>query len=929
MYGDPSNGVATPGFPIVEFPEDDYHTQHPMISCRQLLRGVALLGALLASSCASPAESLEELLQEEAYGDALVLLEEEGVGSNPEPGAEQEALQLRARFTEEINASTQRIVEELLAQGATHRALASAQERSALCPWSEPIAQLVSRCDQMVRRIAATESKWSSPLSGRTSSPELVREFLAEITPSRPWILDSPGMRSLEEKASAVMIQGWADRIQTSNGRFDPNVAQTLAADLLLVGVEGMEIRGLQKPLSIINRLPRADAMPNQLEATALEALAEAEELLLGSGGISSQSRLAPCLAAAWGAFESWHVAAFTAMLRSESVEYQAVELAESWSSDSRFGEPLRSSLAAAHLRLGAKRAPQGIACVLALIHLKRALALGLPEADLSWQEAQRTAEATFATTPASVIATEIRLGARVDPELRSTVEFAFFTEVQRADKGLSILEASTRTGVSPDLLLTLLQAQLVSDINGVRPVNSRYFSHFEEVSNPLKESLRFQLNIADSSVSSKKSTYDWAVISHNSYPTQYSLNNANLAYSSYQMAVNYYNSLVYQFNATPATISHAVYLPYSFRQGIIRFGWTLQASASFAGKEMGPIIGESLVQDFVRLGNKGTDENEAYRMPDGVDIDVSPTGAVNHLQKAISEIKSDLYPELLELTARFVPGLSAEEQTIVGLIIHPWGFQIEHAREAGMPSWALDVASAYQFSKPAVLPPSHSLARSPQPIQGPFDPETAAAALTPFVCRTISGVGEHESSGTATLIGPDGLLLSCAHVLSGTTLKFEFSSGPWIGTYEGEIVFMNSERDVALLRAIGLQNDRWVNLRLDASTAQGEAIVAIGNPGMDIGGLNRGGISQGIVSNSNTARGSNVYLAADISIAQGSSGGPLFSLKNGDLIGVVQLVATSPGFPTSPDEVAATGFLCLAAPAQKLQEWLGLSVQR
>jgi S1-C subfamily serine protease len=93
----------------------------------------------------------------------------------------------------------------------------------------------------------------------------------------------------------------------------------------------------------------------------------------------------------------------------------------------------------------------------------------------------------------------------------------------------------------------------------------------------------------------------------------------------------------------------------------------------------------------------------------------------------------------------------------------------------------------------------------------------------------------------------------------------------------------------------------------------------------MDVGGVNLGGVSRGIVSSPSVERGKDRYLTADISIASGSSGGPLFSLKDGCLVGVVQAVATAPGFPRNENQVAATGFLCLAAGAQSLREWLGL----
>src|SRR5208337_528271 len=206
---------------------------------------------------------------------------------------------------------------------------------------------------------------------------------------------------------------------------------------------------------------------------------------------------------------------------------------------------------------------------------------------------------------------------------------------------------------------------------------------------------------------------------------------------------------------------------------------------------------------------------------------------------------------------------------------------------------------------------------------QGPIQTETAVKSFEPFVCLIESVKnGETISSGTGTLVGPGGLVLTCAHVLNSPTINVKLSTGKSRGSYEGEIVFVNEKCDVALIRAKKLSNTDWATLRLNTSALKGERIIAIGNPAIDQETLNLGGASAGIVSNPKISVFGQDELIADITVASGSSGGPLFSLDNGDLIGVV-LAVTQPGIRV--EGVSSSGSYCLAAPADMLGKWLGL----
>ena len=254
---------------------------------------------------------------------------------------------------------------------------------------------------------------------------------------------------------------------------------------------------------------------------------------------------------------------------------------------------------------------------------------------------------------------------------------------------------------------------------------------------------------------------------------------------------------------------------------------------------------------------------------------------------------------------------------------MHPWGFGKSVLKNLHLPTWEEDAANSVEIANLQLDLPKVTLRKNNNNIRGPIQTEIAVKTLEPLVCLIESVKnGDAISSGTGTLIGPEGLVLTCAHVLNSPTINVRLSTGKNKRIYEGEIVFVNEKCDVALIRAKGMSNSEWATIRLQAGAAKGERILAIGNPAIDETTLNLGGASAGIVSNPKVSTFGQEELIADITVASGSSGGPLFSLENGDLVGVV-LAVTQPGIKV--EGVSSSGSYCLAAPADMLGKWLGL----
>jgi S1-C subfamily serine protease len=147
---------------------------------------------------------------------------------------------------------------------------------------------------------------------------------------------------------------------------------------------------------------------------------------------------------------------------------------------------------------------------------------------------------------------------------------------------------------------------------------------------------------------------------------------------------------------------------------------------------------------------------------------------------------------------------------------------------------------------------------------------------------------------------------------------------GPLAGTYNLDILFVNDSQDVAIARAKGVRSDKWASLRLKEGSVKGEKIVAIGNPGLPTQVMSHGSVSLGIISNPFVVmRTGQERTVCDITVAQGSSGGPVISLETGEVLGVVTHIIEAGIKPEL--EVSTSGYLCLAAPSVKLGEWLGL----
>jgi len=138
--------------------------------------------------------------------------------------------------------------------------------------------------------------------------------------------------------------------------------------------------------------------------------------------------------------------------------------------------------------------------------------------------------------------------------------------------------------------------------------------------------------------------------------------------------------------------------------------------------------------------------------------------------------------------------------------------------------------------------------------------------------------VDTDKSNGSGTIISPDGMVLTNAHVVSaGGTVTIILSDGRKVPA--DVIGFGEEGLDLAVVKMRGQNNLPTIPLARPGSVKVGQQAFAIGNPF----GRFQGTFTVGIVSRIDQQRG---LIQTDAAINPGNSGGPLLN-SSGELIGV------------------------------------------
>lgn len=211
------------------------------------------------------------------------------------------------------------------------------------------------------------------------------------------------------------------------------------------------------------------------------------------------------------------------------------------------------------------------------------------------------------------------------------------------------------------------------------------------------------------------------------------------------------------------------------------------------------------------------------------------------------------------------------------------WG---QHSQQAFAQDASPQDSNVRQASPPDASPPDASPRTLSTPDTSPDPEEDINVRVYRAASPAVVAIETSTGSGSGSIITPDGLILTNAHVVSGSeTVKVKLADGQ---EYEGDVIgYGEGGLDLAAVRIRGNRRDFPTVPVADPDTVEvGQRAFAIGSPF----GL-QGTFTTGIISRLDRDRG---LIQTDAAINPGNSGGPLLNSR-GQLIGVNSAIF-SPG---------------------------------
>jgi serine protease Do len=143
----------------------------------------------------------------------------------------------------------------------------------------------------------------------------------------------------------------------------------------------------------------------------------------------------------------------------------------------------------------------------------------------------------------------------------------------------------------------------------------------------------------------------------------------------------------------------------------------------------------------------------------------------------------------------------------------------------------------------------------------------------------------EDGSVGSGFLYNDKGDVITNAHVVNGAeTVKIRTTDAKG---YDGQVIGISTETDVAVVRVEGLKNAKPLPLAPRLKLEIGDEILALGSP---LGFQNT--VTTGIISGTDRELNVDPYIYENVyqisaPIAPGNSGGPLIDRKTGKVVGI------------------------------------------
>lgn len=871
---------------------------------------VCMICQLVTGGCASIDQRVETLASKGDFDAALAELEAAGVGRTvvvkPEPTPE--ALQAREIYRTSIEAFTSKEVTAALGLGLARQAGERASRGQIRCPWSEELQALERQSLERIAAIDAAQVQLEY-VGSEAGSRVLRRESLRELQPLAAMLRDSPAVVASARKIRELLCQDALASISPSNVP-SREIRTQLAEDLALAEIERAAVDSSVSAL---------EALEGVVESQSLEG-DSLERLVQGMQATSKVPALAPIVECLAGNIERWARTRSEQPVSASDVSVRVLTAIHSL----KLALPVSASGSCRQLLVAAlvSRSEPLIVdpqCApLAWVYLEAARALLKDDSALQSKLDAVANSLRASDTYRATIA--IDLGPKIEPIAHPLLFMALYEAIAQ----------STRPGVAWEwvdpvhgratIRLEVSEGTIHSArFDDLTEKTSRYLSHHESVPNPRKAFLESRLNSLKFAIGMAESGFQSAVSSHNIYPTEWSLMSVNSARTRYVMAVDQYNATVREYNMTPDTVSEPVYLPYTYREGTVRSGLSTSGQVH-VGESARQVRHAEVVSDNVRVGTKFNDSNDSSRRDDGIDIDVSGEAQLRRIMTVAERWVKEVSIAVSELPVPTRRSLPDDEQAVLAWLSGPFGPQDEVARRLALPKWLVDPGLRFEYPSRDMDWSPINLAQAPAAGSDAQLRQTALEASCEVLISSTSGVP--TSRGSGALVSADGLILTCAHVLTGPRISVKFIEGALAGEYDAEVVRINDRTDVALLRAVGLRAATWLGVQREP-IERGLAVYAIGSPSVGPAAVAHAALTKGEIVSPIAEDWGYARVVAEVAIATGSSGGPLIDAKSGQIVGIITAVSG----PQFSEERASTASFCLAAPAVMLPDWLGVTV--
>lgn len=164
-----------------------------------------------------------------------------------------------------------------------------------------------------------------------------------------------------------------------------------------------------------------------------------------------------------------------------------------------------------------------------------------------------------------------------------------------------------------------------------------------------------------------------------------------------------------------------------------------------------------------------------------------------------------------------------------------------------------------------------------------PSDSGNISSLVKTLKPSLVTILTDDSPRGSGFVVSKDGYIVTNAHVMREKTGKAAFSDG---SSTEVSLVFVDPDRDFALLKAADARSYPYLTLGDSASCTEGDTVIAAGTPLSFETTFTRGIVSA--LKRSFPAYKA-TFIQTDAALSPGNSGGPLINMK-GDVIGINSL---------------------------------------